>query len=112
MSVVKINAIEVAEGAAEELERRFLARSGGVDQADGFEEFMLLRPVEGESRYFIVTRWASEEAFQAWRSSEAFRHQHRQTHAAHGAGEAKPDHPVARAASLLSFDVVARTTKR
>lgn len=108
---MKINAIEVAQGAADELERRFLARVGGVEGADGFEEFMLLRPVEGETRYFVVTRWASEEAFRRWRSSEAFRHQHRRTHEGEGAGDAKPDHPVARGASLLSFEVVSRTTK-
>lgn len=112
MSIVKINAIEVEEGKAEELERRFLARSGGVDGAEGFEEFMLLRPVAGDTRYFVLTRWASEDAFQKWRASDAFRHQHRQTHTEGGGGEAKPDHPVAKAAALLSFEVVARTTPR
>ena len=66
MSVVKINAIEVPEGAGPELEARFAARAGMVDQEPGFEEFMLLRPTAGEDRYFVVTRWESEEAFQAW----------------------------------------------
>ena len=42
MSVVKINAIEVPEGKGEELEARFAARAGMVDQQPGFEEFMLL----------------------------------------------------------------------
>lgn len=111
MSIVKINAIEVQPGKEAELERRFLERTGGVDGAEGFEEFLLLRPIEGDTRYFVVTRWASEEAFQKWRASEAFRHQHRQTHAHEGQGAAKPDHPVAKAASLLTFEVVARTTK-
>ena len=111
MSVVKINAIEAAPGKGEELERRFLARTGGVEQAEGFEEFLLLRPVEGETRYFVVTRWASEEAFQKWRTSDAFRHQHRQTHDNEGAGDAKPAHPVAQAASLFTFEVVSRTSK-
>ncbi len=111
MSIVKINAIEVAAGKGEELERRFMARSGGVDRAEGFEEFLLLRPIEGETRYFVMTRWTSEEAFEKWRTSDAFRHQHRDTHEAGGGGEAKPTHPVAKAASLLTFEVVARTTK-
>ena len=110
MSVVKINAIEVESGSGEELERRFAARAGGVDQAPGFEEFMLLRPVAGDDRYFVVTRWASEEAFQAWRESRAFQRQHRDTHADAGAGEAKPRHPVARGASLLEFEVVSRNS--
>ena len=42
MSVVKINAIEVPPGAGPELEQRFAARAGMVDQQPGFEEFMLL----------------------------------------------------------------------
>lgn len=51
MSVVKSNAIQVAEGEAEELKRRFAARTQRVDHADGFEEFMLLRPVKGRPRH-------------------------------------------------------------
>jgi len=109
MSVVKINAISVPEGRGEELEERFAKRAGAVDDAPGFEEFMLLRPVKGDDRYFVITRWASEEAFQAWRESRAFQHQHRQTHEDGGRGEAKPSHPVASAASLLEFEVVARS---
>lgn len=110
MSIVKINAIEVFEGQAEELERRFLARSGGIDKAEGFEEFMLLRPIEGDPRYFVVTRWSSEAAFQKWRSSDAFRHQHQQTHTEGGGGVAKGHHPVAKASSLLTFEVVSRSS--
>jgi heme-degrading monooxygenase HmoA len=111
MSVVKINAIEVPEGMGDELEKRFAARAGGVDQAPGFEEFMLLRPVAGDNRYFVLTRWESEEAFQAWRASKAFQHQHRETHEDEGRGEAKPRHPVATGASLLEFEVVSRTAR-
>jgi len=109
MSVVKINAIEVPEGAGPELEARFAARAGMVDNQPGFEEFMLLRPTAGDDRYFVVTRWESEEAFQAWRSGQAFAHQHRETHTDEGSGDAKPQHPVATGASLLEFDVVSLT---
>ena len=112
MSIVKINAIEVAEGKATELEKRFVARVGGVERAEGFEEFMLLRPLEGDTRYFVLTRWASEEAFQKWRTSESFQHQHKSTHEGEGRGDAKPGHPVAKAASLLTFEVVSRTTPK
>ncbi len=72
MSVVKINAIEVPEGAGEELEQRFAARAGAVENSPGFERFMLLRPVEGDSRYFVLTQWESEQAFQEWMSSRDF----------------------------------------
>ena len=66
MSIVKINAITVLEGAGEELERRFAARKHAIDAQPGFEGFQLLRPVKGEERYFVVTRWADEESYNAW----------------------------------------------
>ena len=110
MSVVKINAIEVPEGMGPQLEARFAARAGEVDQMEGFEEFMLLRPTEGETRYFVLTRWASEDAFRQWRDSQEFQRQHAQTHDDGGSGAARPNHPVATGASLLSFDVVTLTT--
>jgi heme oxygenase (mycobilin-producing) len=95
MAVVKINAIEVPEGAGPELERRFAARQGAVERAPGFLGFELLRPVAGETRYFVYTRWDSEEAFQAWSEGSGKR--------AHAGERAEP---VASGASLLEFEVV------
>ena len=95
MAIVKINAISVPPGAGEELEKRFAARAGAVEEAPGFRGFQLLRPTGGESRYFVVTHWEDEESFAAWRDGDA--------RAAH-AGERKK--PVASGADLLEFDVV------
>ena len=95
MAVVKINAIDVPEGAGPELEKRFANRAHTVDNSPGFLGFQLLRPTAGENRYFVVTQWESEEDFAAWRDGDA--------RAAH-AGEAKK--PVATGASLLEFEVV------
>ncbi len=95
MTVVKINAIEVPEGAGPELEKRFAARKHAVDGQPGFLGFELLRPISGEKRYFVVTKWETEEAFQAWRSGPA--------QEAHAGERAKP---VASGASLLEFEVV------
>jgi heme-degrading monooxygenase HmoA len=97
MAVVKINAIDVPEGGGPELERQFAARQGAVENAPGFLAFELLRPVAGETRYFVYTRWESEEAYQAWSSGSG-----RQAHA----GERS--RPVATGASLLEFEVVQR----
>ena len=94
MAVVKINAIDVPAGAGPELEARFAARMGAVEGAPGFLGFELLRPVAGEARYFVYTRWETEEAFAAWSAGGA-----RQ---AHGGG----GRPVATGASLLEFEVV------
>ena len=73
MSVVKINAIEVPADAGPELEKRFAHRAHAVDNQPGFLGFQLLRPVKGENRYFVVTQWESDEAFQAWASGPADR---------------------------------------
>lgn len=95
MSLVKINAIEVPPDAGPELEKRFAHRAHAVDNQPGFLGFQLLRPVKGESRYFVVTQWESEEAFQAWASGPAI--------AAHAGERANP---VSTGASLLEFEVV------
>jgi heme-degrading monooxygenase HmoA len=95
MAVVKINAIEVPEGAGPELEKRFAARQSAVEHAPGFLAFELLRPVAGESRYFVYTRWETEEDFQAWSAGSG-----RQAHA----GERS--RPVASGAALLEFEVI------
>lgn len=95
MTVVKINAIEIPEGAGPELEKRFANRAHAVENSPGFRGFQLLRPVKGEDRYFVVTQWESEEAFAEWRDGPA-----RQAHAGERAK------PVASGASLLEFEVV------
>jgi heme-degrading monooxygenase HmoA len=95
MAVVKINAIEVPEGAGPELEKRFAARADAVKDSPGFLGFELLRPVAGENRYFVYTRWETEEDFQAWAQGPS--------RAQHAAGRAKP---VSSGANLLEFEVV------
>ena len=94
MAVVKINAIEVPEGAGPELERRSAARHGAVESAPGFLGFELLRPVAGDHRYFVYTRWETEEHFQAWRNGPGME--------AHSGDRAKP---VGTGSSLLEFEV-------
>lgn len=99
MAVVKINAIDVPAGSGEELERRFAARADTVRNSPGFLGFELLRPVAGESRYFVYTRWTDEESYQAWAAGPS-----RTAHAT-PEGEA-PRRPVASGATLLEFEVV------
>lgn len=95
MAVVKINAIEVPEGSGEELERRFANRMHAVDDQPGFLGFQLLRPVQGEQRYFVITHWQDQESFDNWANGPA-----KEAHA----GERR--RPVSSGASLLEFDVV------
>ncbi|HLI43910.1 MAG TPA: antibiotic biosynthesis monooxygenase family protein [Acidimicrobiales bacterium] len=102
MAVVRINAIDVPPDHGDELARRFAARAGAVDQAEGFEGFELLRPSDGRSTWLVVTRWRDEESFTKWVSSPAFAHGHR------GAGDPAPGGtgPVATHSELWSYDVV------
>lgn len=76
---------------------RFAARAGQVENADGFEEFRLLRPSDGRETWLVYTRWRDEDAFQQWVSSSAFTQ-----------GHAKPDSPkgpVASGSELWQFDL-------
>ena len=96
MSVVKINAIDVPAERADEMARRFAARAGEVEKAEGFEEFQLLRPDDGRTTWLVYTRWRDEGAFSAWVQSRAFEQGHRQ----HDQGG-----PVATGSELWSFRV-------
>ncbi|WIE75660.1 antibiotic biosynthesis monooxygenase [Curtobacterium sp. MCSS17_007] len=93
MSVVKINAITVPEGKGSHLEARFVGRNHDVEQQPGFESFQLLRPTAGGTRYFVVSIWADEDSYQAWRTGQAGAH--------HGGSN-----PVATGAELLEFETV------
>lgn len=97
MSVVKINAITVPRERFEDFERRFATRAGKVSSADGFESFQLLRPNDAREVCLVVTRWRSEECFQAWVGGPDFNAGHAQ-HRQQG--------PVGTGSELWSFDVL------
>lgn len=103
MAVVKINVLTVPEPMRDTLEQRFSARAGEVEKTPGFLSFDLLRPTDGSDRYFVVTKWESDEAFQAWLDSRQFQQGHAQS--AHGQA------PAAADSELLSFEVVLGATR-
>lgn len=93
MSYVNITALTFPAGANEEIERRFATRRKAVDAAPGFESFELLRPVVGEERYFVVTRWDSQASYEAWS-------------AARPTGNHAEDERRGMAVEVLGFEVV------
>jgi heme oxygenase (mycobilin-producing) len=97
MSVVKVNAITVPRERFDEFERRFAARAGRVSAAPGFEAFELLRPNDYREVCLVLTRWRSEEDFQAWVGSPDF---------AAGDAQHRESGPVGTASELWSFDVL------
>ncbi|AKU17295.1 antibiotic biosynthesis monooxygenase family protein [Luteipulveratus mongoliensis] len=106
MTIVKINAITVPADSGDELGRRFAARAGAVDGQPGFEGFELLRPTDDRSTWLVITRWADEESFEAWKTSQSFDRAHRGTSGDRNAepGEA-PQRPVGMESELWSYEV-------
>ena len=104
MSVVKINVLTVPKERRAVLEERFGARAGEVDTVPGFESFQLLRPSDDGDRYFVVTQWESEAAFEDWMASRAFARGHGDSGG--GPAEGGQERPAASDAELLSFEVV------
>lgn len=103
MSIVKVNAIVVPEENRAVFEERFAKRAGAVENQPGFEQFLLLRPTNGDE-YHVLTIWASEEAFQAWLTSDDFRAAH-----AHVASSDTPaPAPAGHGSRLLEFEVLSR----
>ena len=105
MSVVKINAITVPAERADQLAARFAARAGQVGEAEGFEEFQLLRPTDDRTTWLVYTRWRDEESFQAWMSSQAFGQAHQGTPPATQSG------PVATGSELWNYHVEQREAR-
>ncbi len=97
MSIVKINAITVDRSRFDEFAERFAQRAGKVEQAEGFESFDLLRPNDDRDVCLVITRWRSEDDFQAWLKSDDFRAGHSQ-HRERG--------PVGTNSEIWSFDLL------
>ncbi|MCW2951858.1 MAG: antibiotic biosynthesis monooxygenase [Conexibacter sp.] len=97
MSIVKINAITVPRERFEEFAQRFASRAGRVSGAPGFEAFELLRPNDDREVSLVITRWRSEDDFQAWFASQDF---------AAGHAQHRQGGPVGTASEVWSFDVL------
>jgi heme-degrading monooxygenase HmoA len=106
MSVIKINAITVAEDSGDELAKRFAARAGAVDNQDGFEGFELLQPTDGRHTWLVLTRWRDEDSFNAWVSSPAFGQGHRPES---DSAEAPKQRPAGVSSELWSYTVAGGT---
>jgi heme oxygenase (mycobilin-producing) len=116
MSVVKINAVDVDPAQAPVFEERFAKRAGAVENQPGFEAFELLRPTGGATTYYVYTRWASEDAYQAWLAGDDFARAHAHVRADAEATSAPADddapahgtQPAGHGAQLLAFEVIER----
>jgi len=101
MTVIKINAITVPADSGDALAHRFAANAEKMDGTAGFEGFELLKPADDRTTWLVVTRWADEASYDAWRSSESFGRSHGQQPAD---GE-QPQRPVGISSELWSYEV-------
>ena len=53
-------------------EELFGTRAKAIDTMPGFLDMEVLKPVNGEGDYLIVSHWDSEDAFKDWTKSPAF----------------------------------------
>jgi len=83
---IAMNRFKVRKGNETDFEARWLNRDSHLNTVPGFIEFHLLKGPEREDHvlYASHTIWASQDAFEAWTRSEAFRVAHRD------AGQNKP----------------------
>ncbi len=73
---VTMNRIYIRPEYAAAFEERFRHRAREVDRVPGFVRNLVLRPAGPDQPYVVMTFWASEEAFNNWVNSEAFRQGH------------------------------------
>lgn len=106
MSLVKINALEIPPQAGDEIVKRFTARMNSLADVAGFEGFELLRPTgDTETRWFVYTRWADQDSYEAWRDGDGARASHAQDASDSNGDSDKPRPPVSMGATLLEFEV-------
>lgn len=74
--LVVANRIPVVDGREHEFEELFVSRTRTVERPPGLQRVELLRPLEADE-YVIQAYWDSREAFEDWRSSNAFQLAHK-----------------------------------
>lgn len=103
---VAINSIQCEPAYVERFETLFRTRAGAIDHMPGFQRMYVLRPVTEGEEYLIVSHWDSEEHFQAWTRSDAFREGHRRgfvdLEEARLAGRPAPMHSRFRTYAVIS----------
>lgn len=68
---VVMNNIPLSEEGIPVFEYRFKKRQTALNNVEGFQAFRLLKPKKGNI-YVVLTQWAAEEDYEAWKESEDF----------------------------------------
>jgi heme-degrading monooxygenase HmoA len=74
--ITTANRIFVHSEYADQFEQTFRSRAGLVDHMPGFVSNQLLRPVNPDEPYIVLTVWESRAHFEHWVRSDEFRQGH------------------------------------
>jgi len=69
---VAMNRISCSPDYVERFEQLFGSRAKEVDTMPGFQSFHMLRPLQTDQPYIIMTFWDRKEDFEAWMRSGQF----------------------------------------
>ena len=83
---IAMNRFRIALGRENVFEEMWRSRESRLDEVPGFREFHLLRGSSDEEATLFASHsvWDTQEAFEAWTNSDAFRQAHAQAKAPEG----------------------------
>lgn len=76
-SFVAINYISCKDHYKSRFEELFGTRAHAIDKMPGFEYMEVLKPIDGNGDYLIVSHWDSEDSFKGWTKSKEFLEGHK-----------------------------------
>lgn len=93
------NRIHVTKGMGEKMAPMF-TQPGPLQQFEGFQkvEVQVSTQFEEYDEMNVVMYWETEEQFEAWRSSDAFKQAHKRP----SSGEPDPNSPVIKSQIIIS----------
>jgi heme-degrading monooxygenase HmoA len=107
LGFVAINHIRVREDYRSRFEELFGTRAKAIDRMPGFREMEVLRPAKADDPYLVISRWESEEAFQAWVGSPEFIEGHKRGFADLAEAKARGENPPMHS-DFQTYEVLTR----
>jgi heme-degrading monooxygenase HmoA len=74
---VAVNYIDCDSSYKDRFEMLFKSRAHAIDRLPGFKNMHVLKPVDNEGSYLIVSYWDSESHFKEWTRSPEFLEGHK-----------------------------------
>jgi len=66
MAFTAISKFEIRNDMEDEVKEAFINRPKLVDSAEGFLGLQVLRPLENQAEFWLITHWETEELFHHW----------------------------------------------